>query len=146
MPMALLLVTRLTGRAALPSPREAFPLKGKTQRLFLNPTESKTNPLVGKKRRNRVCNFCRQLSQTVQSCTSVLPAATARSFLPFPNLSWKMLSLCYSEIVGTGRSLRTALDFRSFSFTCLRHKVDTKRKSLSHLAVLLLHGAMAGAT
>lgn len=126
----------------------AFPtgnlfVKGKNSALVSESHREQDKSTCGEKQRNRVCKFCRQLSQMPDiSCTSLGPACSRcqnRSFLPFPNLSWKRSCLCCLEVVSTGRSLQTALDFRSFGFTCPWYRVDTKKISLSHLAVLLLH-------
>ena len=124
---------------------KTFHSKGQLSACFWIPQRAKQIHLWGKKKKWSVQVLQAAFADTWhQSCTSVLPAATTRSGLPFPDLSWKRLSLCCSEIVGTSRSLRKAMDFRSFSFTCLQRRADTKRQSLSHLAVLFLHWATAG--
>lgn len=103
MPVALLFVDHSTGRAALPSLQETFLLKGKTQQLFLNPTEQDKST-CGEKNKETECRFCRQFSQTLgisRASLSCLQCCHNRSVLPFPNLSWKRLSLCCLEMVST---------------------------------------------
>jgi len=60
----------------MPSLREDFPLKGTTQRLFLNPTESKTNPPVGKKEEMECASFAGSFRRHLASVMHVCPACS----------------------------------------------------------------------
>lgn len=64
---------------------------------------------ICREKQQRVCKFCRQLSQAPDiscmplSCLQLLPEVFCHS----PNLSRKKLFLCCLEIVGTGSTLRS---------------------------------------
>lgn len=76
MPVALLFVDHSTGRAALPSLQETFLLKGKTQHLFLNPTEQDKSP-VGKKKKKQSVGFAGSFHRHLASAVHLCPACSA---------------------------------------------------------------------
>lgn len=129
-PADLFSLTCSAGTAALPPPQEAFPLKERTQCCSLNPTECKINPSAGEKREEIKCasfvdSFCRHLntSCTPLSCLQLLPEVFCHSHI----CAGRSLSAVWR--LGTCSSLRTVLDLRSFSFSCLLYNAVTIGKS-----------------
>lgn len=127
MPMMLLLISLLNWWSCLASPMGSLSIEKKNAALVSQSHREQDKATRGKWQEVEYERFLQTtITQTWHKSHSC-PACRV-SQKPFPTVSWKRLSLCCSEMVGTGMSLKTASDF---SFTCLWHRDDTKRKSLS---------------